>query len=261
MSAIYIPLNSFFDEKIATKDLLQAISIIAKSKASGIEIRRELLHEEELLTTLQLIQPILQHSNLFTVYSAPIPVWNNAGAVNEQALHTILEESRILSAKWVKLPLGHYLENKSELHSLWKIIQNYPSLSLLVENDQTMEGGKIQPLASFFENASNLEMPIKMTFDIGNWIIQEEDALTAFQIFQPYIFYFHLKHVFKQGKHFFTDPLPLDPNAFWRKMDYLIPAAIPRALEFSLERSSLEINKFIEIIHLNQGREKSHALN
>lgn len=48
-----------------------------------------------------------------------------------------------------------------------------------------------------------------MTFDIGNWIIQEEDALTAFQIFQPYIFYFHLKHVFKQGKHFLPIPYHL----------------------------------------------------
>lgn len=261
MSAIYIPLNSFFHEKIATKDLLQSISIIAKSKASGIEIRRELLHEEELLTTLQHIQPILQHANLFTVYSAPIPVWNNAGAVDEQALHTILEESRILSAKWVKLPLGHYQENKSDLRALWKIIQNYPSLSLLVENDQTMEGGKIKPLASFFEKASNLGMTIKMTFDIGNWTIQEEDALAAFQIFQPYIFYFHLKHVYKQGKHFFTEPLPLDQNAYWRKMDHLIPTSIPRALEFSLEKSRNGIDKYIEIIHSNQGREKSHALN
>ena len=35
MSAIYIPLNSFFDKKISMKDLLQAISIVGKSKAKG----------------------------------------------------------------------------------------------------------------------------------------------------------------------------------------------------------------------------------
>ena len=124
MSAIYIPLNSFFDKKISMKDLLQAISIVGKSKATGIEIRRELIKEEDLLPVLQNIQPILHKADLYTVYSAPIPVWNNLGTVNEQALHTVLEESNFLSAQWVKLPLGHYDKKKSDLQALGKILKN-----------------------------------------------------------------------------------------------------------------------------------------
>ncbi|WP_400244236.1 sugar phosphate isomerase/epimerase family protein [Niallia sp. JL1B1071] len=261
MSEIYIPLNSFFAEKISMKDLLQAISIVGKSKASGIEIRRELLREQDLLSVLQNIQPILHKANLTTVYSAPIPIWNSTGFINEQALQTIFEECNCISAKWVKLPLGHYMEEKSDLQSLWKLLKDHPNVSLLVENDQTMEGGKIQPLAAFFENASKLEMPVEMTFDIGNWAFQQEDAYEAFQIFQPYIFYFHLKHVVKQDNLFFTVPLPPEQTADWRKMDQCISASIPRALEFPLERSMEEINKYIDIIQSNQGRENSHAIN
>ncbi|WP_312096719.1 hypothetical protein [Niallia sp.] len=261
MSDIYIPLNSFFAEKITMKELLQAISIVGKSKASGIEIRRELLKEEDLLSVLRNIQPILHKANLTTVYSAPMPVWNSEGLVNEQGLHDIFEESNCLAAKWVKLPLGHYQEKKSDLQALEKILKKYPTISLLVENDQTMEGGKIQPLASFFENTSKFETPVKMTFDIGNWTIQKEDAYEAFQIFQPYIFYFHLKHVYKQDNLFFTVPLPLDQNTYWRKMEHWIPSSIPRALEFSLEKSIAELNKYIDIVQANQGREKSHASN
>lgn len=259
MSEIYIPLNSLFAEKITMKDLLHSISIVGKSKASGIEIRRELLREKDLQSVLQNINPILHNANLTTVYSAPVPVWNRNSLVNEQALQTIFEESNYISAKWVKLPLGHYIEGKSDLHSLWAILKEHPNVSLLVENDQTMEGGKIQPLAVFFENASKLEMPVKMTFDIGNWAFQKEDAYEAFQIFQPYIFYLHLKHVCKQDNHFFTESLPLEQNAYWRQLDQWIPSSIPRALEFSLEKSLEEINKYIDIVQANQGRENSHA--
>lgn len=259
MSEIYIPLNSLFAEKITMKDLLQAISIVGKSKASGIEIRRELLKEKDLLSVLQNIQPILHKANLTTVYSAPIPVWNSNGFVNEQALQTIFEESYCISAKWIKLPLGHYMEEQSDLQSLGGILKKHPNVSLLVENDQTLEGGKIQPLAAFFENASKLELPVKMTFDIGNWAFQNEDAYEAFQIFQPYIFYLHLKHVCKEDNHFFTVSLPLEQNAYWRQLDQWIPASIPRALEFSLESSLEEINKYIDIVEANQGRENSHA--
>ena len=261
MSAIYIPLNSFFDKKISMKDLLQAISLVGKSKATGIEIRRELIKEEDLLPVLQNIQPILHKADLYTVYSAPIPVWNNLGTVNEQALHTVLEESNFLSAQWVKLPLGHYDKKKSDLQALGKILKKYPNVSLLVENDQTVEGGKIQPLASFFENASILGLKIRMTFDIGNWAFQQEDAYEAFQIFHPYIFYFHLKHVVKQDNLFFTVPLPPEQTADWRRIDQGISASIPRALEFSLEKSMEEINKYIDIVQSNQGRENSHAIN
>lgn len=261
ISEIYIPLNSLFAEKITIKDLLQAISIIGKSKASGIEIRRELLQENDLSSVLQNIQPILHKANLTTVYSAPIPVWNSEGVINERALQIIFEESNCISAKWVKLPLGHYKEEKSDLHSLWRILKDHPNVSLLVENDQTMEGGKIQPLAAFFENASKLEIPVKMTFDIGNWTFQKEDAYEAFQIFQPYIFYLHLKHVYTQDNHFFTESLPPEQNAYWRKLDQWIPFTIPRALEFSLEKSSEQMNKYIDIVQENQGRKNSHAIN
>lgn len=261
MSEIYIPLNSLFAEKITMKDLLQAISIVGKSKASGIEIRRELLKEKELLSILKNIQPILHKANLATVYSAPVPVWNSTGSVNEQALQTIFEESNCISAKWVKLPLGHYIEDKSELQSLWQILKNHPNVTLLVENDQTLEGGKIQPLASFFENASKIDIPVSMTFDIGNWAFQNEDAYEAFQIFQPFIFYLHLKHVCKEDNHFFTVSLPIEQDAYWRQFDQWIPASIPRALEFSLERSLEEMNKYIDIVQTNQRRENSHAIN
>lgn len=157
--------------------------------------------------------------------------------------------------------MGHYIEDKSDLQSLWQILKNHPNVTLLVENDQTLEGGKIQPLASFFENASKIDIPVSMTFDIGNWAFQNEDAYEAFQIFQPFIFYLHLKHVCKEDNHFFTVSLPIEQDAYWRQFDQWIPASIPRALEFSLERSLEEMNKYIDIVQTNQRRENSHAIN
>ncbi|WP_445489047.1 hypothetical protein [Niallia sp. 03133] len=252
MSHVFIPLNAFSDENGLQYDIHFYISTIASSNADGIEIRRELLNSFSFKKDLQNIYYTLKQHSLFTVYSAPIPIWNKDYSLNEAAVAAVMEEANIIRAKWVKLPLGHFDDQKSDLQALHLFLKKYSEIQLLIENDQTMEGGQVKNLLAFFKNAEIYPIPVKMTFDIGNWMYLQENAADAAALFASYVSYFHLKHVVKKKNEWITVPIPNEEDALWKIVDKTYFPFIPKALEFQLAPTVSEINSYIDLIKGNK---------
>jgi hypothetical protein len=88
-----------------------------------------------------------------------------------------LQRAQAFGAKWLKVSLGYFTDN-CDLHALAQRLGE-SAVQLLVENDQTLHGGRIEPFQRFFNQVEQHHLPIKMTFDIGNWQWQDQSAASA----------------------------------------------------------------------------------
>ncbi|PKG22522.1 sugar phosphate isomerase/epimerase family protein [Niallia nealsonii] len=252
MSTIFIPLNAFSNELGLQEDIDFYISIITKSNADGIEIRRELLDLLSIHNEMKKIITSLASYNLKSIYSAPIPLWREDGSLNERSLTTLFEECKLLQATSLKLPLGHFHHENSNLDAFHSLLQKYSTIKLLIENDQTKEGGQIKNLLAFFKETDKKKIPVKMTYDIGNWIYLKEDALHAAALLSPYVAYYHLKHVIQSNNSLITVPISKEDQALWKTVDQHYFSNIPKALEFPLNPIASEINSYIDLVKENE---------
>jgi sugar phosphate isomerase/epimerase len=257
MSKIVIPLNSYSQTEIALEAYDQFFKIIRESGAYGVELRRELLSAEP--PTFEWIRDRLEN-DLFIVYSAPLSLWLDNGSFNEEGLDLVFKEARTIKAKWVKLSLGNYNE-VSDLVQVKRFLdqQNQMDhrLNLLVENDQTMEGGQIQRFVHFFEQAHALALPIKMTFDIGNWIYTKQDPFEAWEALSPHVGYLHLKQVIQGDSGLETVPLSLDTQQTWLPFVLSLTEESVMALEFPI--SPLHKTKaYVELVRELRGEFVCH---
>jgi sugar phosphate isomerase/epimerase len=249
MKNVIVPLNAFNRNEVLEKGQESFIEKIALSGAYGIEIRRELFPEGEM--PLEKIKMEIEKFKLFTVFSAPIELWNSGAQLNKELLRRTFVEARKLGASWVKTSLGHYQTERSNCLELKQLLEELidedETLQLLVENDQTMHGGNVYRLKAFFESASLNGVPVKMTFDTGNWYYTNQNLHYAFEQLAPFVGYLHLKHVETVKNGLVTLPLPDDKNGEWRQIVNQFPASLTKAIEFPIDPIS-EIKHFIEMV-------------
>lgn len=227
-----IPMNAFDKDEILTKGQEYFVPTVSHSSAQGVEIRRELLSGSRL--SLQNVKSILSEYELFIVYSAPIEVWKEDGSLNKEGLHHIFQEANELGAKWLKVPLGHFHQTHSKMYRLKSFLEQWQSIHLLIENDQTAHGGNIQSLTSFFETALAQMVHVNMTFDIGNWFYVGENVQNAIDSLKDYVVYLHVKHVEKNNGKFVTLPILQTKEALWYKYVSQFPHDLPKGLEFPI---------------------------
>ncbi|MGX1193441.1 sugar phosphate isomerase/epimerase family protein [Metabacillus sp. SLBN-84] len=228
---IIVPMNVFDRKEVLEKGQLNFIRIAAEAGADGIEIRKELLSERDSLTYLK---EELERLSMFTVYSAPAEVWREGGILNSSELVKVFGEALAVGAKWLKLSLGQYSQGVSDLKELDLFLKEYKELQLLIENDQTPYGGKVERLAGFFESASNMGISVRMTFDIGNWHFTGEEPESAFSRLQEHISYLHLKEVALRGGELHPFELSAAEQAGWRMFQNRTGKSVPAALEFPI---------------------------
>lgn len=245
MNKIIVPLNAFNKEEVLEKGQESFVSSIYKAGAYGIEIRRELFPKTEL--PLLSIKEELKRNPLFTVYSAPVELWLHDGSLNLKNLQQIFQEAKLIEASWIKVSLGHFNDEISDTLLLKQFLMQEKNIQLLVENDQTIYGGCIQSIKSFFESVCKNNVPVKMTFDIGNWLYSEQSVQEAIDALKENVTYLHLKHVVQKDKHLITLPLPADENAHWRMIVNQFPREISKALEFPLQ-SNEPLKSFIKLV-------------
>jgi len=235
MRKIIIPLNAFNSEDVMKQGQGAFIPCIAEAGANGVEIRRELLSNHDF--PLIQLQQLLKSYHLHTIFSAPVELWREDGNLNEEQLESLVSEVIELDVSVLKLPLGHFQPDHSDVRNIIKLLDKFPrQMKLLIENDQTPHGGTIHNLSSFFENVSNYDIPVKMTFDIGNWKYTGEDVYEAVERLGKYVEYIHLKHVEKQNGDLITLPLPMGKQEEeWEVILQSFPNHLPIALEFPLE--------------------------
>ncbi|PET76362.1 xylose isomerase [Bacillus sp. AFS001701] len=235
MKNVIVPLNAFDSVEVIKNGQESFVKLIAESGAFGIEVRRELLPKPVQERQLELIRDEIEVYRLFTVYSAPIELWNENHQLNKEELTEVFQEAIALGADWIKVSLGHYHREDSEIVKLNNFLNQHQGFQLLVENDQTLYGGNVGRLKTFFESANVLNVPVKMTFDAGNWYFTSQDAVEALHQLAPYVIYLHLKNVEKKGDELITVPLEKEGEQIWKNVMQYFPGGMTKALEFPIE--------------------------
>ncbi|WP_163182719.1 sugar phosphate isomerase/epimerase family protein [Neobacillus sedimentimangrovi] len=231
MHHVIVPLNAFNRVEVLKRGQASFFQMIAQSGAFGVEIRRELLTEQDL--PLRTMREEIEQYQLFTVFSAPVELWKKNHLFNEKEITEIFQEGKELGAKWIKVSLGHFHKEQSNVTDLHLFLNEHKEIQLLVENDQTLYGGNIHQLKTFFESAYENGVPVKMTFDVGNWHYTEQDAEEALSELAPYVHYLHLKQVEEKDGERVT--VPLQKNNHWEFILKRFPSEMMKALEFPIE--------------------------
>ncbi len=229
---IYVTANSLMNDDIT---LNAAIQIARAAGADGFELRRELLPPTMQPNETQDIRSQLQTFPFPPTYSIPLPLCKQGRFEPEPLLHA-LAEAQAFGCRLVKFsPIGMEPgENNfawlSELRSLLRSAA--ADLVVTVENDQGAASGDLELWQSFFEQATAVECPIWMTFDLGNWTCVGSDPVQAAQRLGRYVAYVHAKAVERKDGQCISRPFRT-ASAPHPALAYLPPDA-PRAIEFPL---------------------------
>ncbi|WP_368751622.1 sugar phosphate isomerase/epimerase family protein, partial [Klebsiella oxytoca] len=164
------------------------LPFIAGSGADGVEIRRELFTPDELSRLAELAADI-ERRGLLVCYSAPEALFAADGSLNPR-LSDFLLEAQTLNALWLKLSLGHF-SHHDDLEALREILQE-SGMALVVENDQT-DCGQLAPMQRFKAACRVNQLPITLTFDMGNWLWVGDSPEEAARHLAPAVSYIHVK--------------------------------------------------------------------
>ncbi len=250
MSSVYVAASALLS-RVKEFGQWSIASLLLKSGASGLEIRRELLTE--------LDKPLMQsdgfknETDLHLVYSAPIPLWKEGRKLNED-IKDVLEEANQLQCDLVKFSLGKYDLRESKLDDLKKLLSfallRNPNLTITVENDQTSEGGRVDQILEFLIACEKASVPIFLTFDIGNWLFVHDDPHTAASALHPFVRYIHVKHVEMQNGEFITSSIPSHLEGFYQELLMQLPSDVPRCIEFPISEEDVlpYLNHFVKFL-------------
>lgn len=209
------------------------VPIIAAAGADGVEIRRELLGSainDELDT---LAQTIRTHQ-LMACYSAPAALYLDDARLNP-AIPALLDEAERLDADWLKLSLGRY--ESSQQFTLLQQWLSQSQVRLMIENDQTA-AGRLAPMQRFAAACRVLNMPLRLTFDMANWLWVNESPQEAAQALAPAVGYIHVKAAVADERG--TRAIALDnADPHWLALLKALPPDVPRGIEFPLQGADL----------------------
>lgn len=208
------------------------LPMIKAAGADGVEIRRELFSEDDLLR-LHTLNKALTEQQLSASYSVPEALWLEDGSLNPRLAQFLLEAEQI-GAKRLKIALGHFVDLSDT--QLAKVLAASP-VTLVVENDQTPDS-KLAPMVNFFHRACDAALPLDMTFDMANWVWTGEDALQAAEQLSRYVSYIHVKAAVPHGETFRAIALD-ETDGSWRPLLSALPKDAPRGIEFPLEGEDL----------------------
>ena len=232
--AVSISLSSYGADLVRERGQGSFIDILAAASATRIEWREELLTTE----APALLAQATQAQGLESVYSSPMELWLAGQSKPNSELVSALQRAQAFGSKWLKVSLGYFTDN-SDLQTLARLLDTSP-VQLLVENDQTLQGGRIEPFQRFFDEVDQHELPIKMTFDIGNWHWQDQSATSAARLLGRYVGYVHCKAVTRRadGKLVAIPPAASDLQQ-WERLLRHMDQDVMRAVEYPLQGDDL----------------------
>ncbi len=209
------------------------LHVIAGAGADGVEIRRELFNEAE-LASLSTLAGSIELLGLLACYSAPDALFTPDGILNPM-LPRYLEEAATLNALWLKVSLGHF-SDRQQLDALRALLDE-TGMTLVVENDQT-NCGQLAPMQRFKAACRVMNLPVTLTFDMGNWLWVGESPEEAAKHLAPAVSYIHVKAAVPHQQQYRAVP-PDHDNTRWQALLDQLPADAPRGIEFPLEGPDL----------------------
>lgn len=209
------------------------LPVIAGAGADGVEIRRELFSNDELMA-LPALGESIELLGLLACYSAPAPLFMPDGTLNPD-LPRYLSEASALNALWLKVSLGHF-SDKQPLEALRTLLDE-SGMTLVVENDQT-RCGQLAPMQRFKAACRVMNLPVTLTFDMGNWLWVGESPEEAAKHLAPAVSYIHVKAAVPHQQQYRAVP-PDNDSTRWQALLDQLPADAPRGIEFPLEGPDL----------------------
>ncbi|WP_085720318.1 MULTISPECIES: TIM barrel protein [unclassified Pseudomonas] len=231
---VSISLSSFGADFVRQRGQQQFLDLLAAAGVTRVELREELFTRAPDTAALAAAIAALR---LECLYSTPLELWTAQGELDPQ-LAQKLETARALGAVALKVSLGHYHAG-CDVAALATLLPAHGPL-LLVENDQTAQGGRIEPLQQFFQRADELGLTLGMTFDIGNWQWQGEPARHAARQLGRWVRYVHCKAVQRRadGRLVAVPPEASDLQEWAELMAEFTPGVV-RAVEYPLVSDDL----------------------
>ncbi|WP_434707204.1 TIM barrel protein [Pseudomonas sp. R1-1] len=232
--AVSISLSSYGAELVRQRGQDSFIDVLAAAGANRIEWREELLTREDPAQ----LAAATQAQGLQSIYSSPTELWLAGQAQPNPELITALRQAEAFGSKWLKVSLGYFTDT-NDLQALAERLRQ-TSVQLLVENDQTLYGGRIEPFQRFFAAVEQHNLPIKMTFDIGNWQWQDQSAASAARLLGRHVGYVHCKAVARRtdGKLVAVPPAVSDLH-LWEQLLRHMAQGVMRAAEYPLQGDDL----------------------
>ena len=231
---VSISLSSYGADLVRQRGQGSFVDILYAAGAHCIEWREELLTTED---PAQLADAA-QAKGLESVYSSPMELWLAGQSKPNPQLITALQRAQAFGAKWLKVSLGYFTDT-CDLRTLAQILGK-SAVQLLVENDQTLHGGRIEPFQRFFAAVEQHHLPINMTFDIGNWHWQDQSASSAARLLGRHVGYVHCKAVSRRadGKLVAIPPAASDLH-LWEQLLRHMAQGVMRAAEYPLQGDDL----------------------
>ncbi|WMX55002.1 TIM barrel protein [Peribacillus sp. R9-11] len=249
---VFVCMNSIPLEILQTLGHLEIIKSISSAGADGIEIRRELLGPDD---SLKELGALCRELNLDIYYSAPECLIGPHYQMDEQRFKQLAREADELGAELLKLPLGHYHFTETDMTQVNKVLveemQSHSGLKITIENDQTLEGGNLNRIAHFLNRSEKLDIPIRLTFDMGNWLYTDEVPMKAAQELGRYVVYVHLKQVKREKEEWITEPISLPLQSDVNELLERLSGTYPRAIEFPVTLEN--VATYISHMKMEQG--------
>lgn len=226
---IAITTSAFGADAVRTRGQAAWLDLIAAAGATQVEIRAELFAAPPDLGALR---AAIAGAGLGCVYSVPLELWPEADGALSAELPAALAAALTLGADTLKISLGHY-RPATDLQPLAQLLDE-GAPQLLVENDQTLQGGRVEPLRAFIQAARAAGLPVALTFDVGNWRWQDEDPLQAARLLGRDVRYLHCKAVRRRAGGLHAVPPEAADLLAWQGLMGYFPAGVRRAIEFPL---------------------------
>ncbi|MDR0207533.1 MAG: AP endonuclease [Pseudomonas putida] len=230
---VSISLSSFGADTVRRQGQIAYLPLLAAAGARRVEWREELFEAWPDAAELANASTAFGLESLF---STPLELWREDGSLEPEVAARLQLVGQV-GAVALKVSLGHYHDH-CDLEALRPLLGQ--GSALFVENDQTVQGGRLQPLLNFFQRAANQGLAPGMTFDIGNWYWQDESPLQAARALGPWVRYVHCKAVErrKDGRLAAVPPQASD-LAHWRELMRCFVPNVPRAIEYPLVSDDL----------------------
>ncbi|MDO7899640.1 sugar phosphate isomerase/epimerase family protein [Pseudomonas citrulli] len=231
---VSISLSSYGADLVRQQGQGSFIDLLAAAGASRIEWREELLTHEQPAE----LAADAHAQGLQSIFSSPLELWLVDRTEPNPALSQALRRAEAFGSNWLKVSLGHFTD-AHDLIALAEVLAASP-VQLLVENDQTLQGGQIEPFQRFFAAVEQRGLPIGMTFDIGNWQWQDQSATLAARELGRHVRYVHCKAVARRedGKLIAVPPVLADLHV-WEQLFKQMPSGVMRAAEYPLQGDDL----------------------
>lgn len=216
--------------------------IIDKVQELGIknvEVRREFIKD----FTREIVD-IKEKTNKYKInlfYSIPEWIFKE-NKLRDKEIEGYFIEANKMNCENVKLNIGEVNELLIEdVNKIEELCKKY-NINLTIENDQTFENGRAEKIYKFLKRNRELGGSISFTFDVGNWIFQNEDSIINAEILNEFVTYIHLKNVDENRGNTLIDKGILNLKNILDKL----PKDLPMAIEYpcySIDELRLEIDK------------------